>query len=173
MPAALIEVRRRYSTDEESAIVDTVHGALVTAFHVPPEDRTVRLVVHEPHRFACSPRLTEPERFTLVTIDCFAGRSVDAKRALYTRIVDGLAALGVPRNHVTVTLRESVTPARPGGAVPRAPSPPWIDCELRREYDGGEHTIVVRRVTDLGAGASRPPLFHRGRHGALEGRIAS
>ena len=107
MPTALIEVRRHYSTTEESAVIDAVHGALVAAFRIPQEDRTVRLVAYEPHRFACSPRLSTPEFFTLVSIDCFAGRSVQAKRALYLEIVDRLAALGIPRDHVTVTLRES------------------------------------------------------------------
>lgn len=109
MPSAQIEVRRRYSEQEEVAIIDAVHAALVAAFRIPPEDKDVRLVVHEAHRFACSPRLTEPEFFTLVSIDCFAGRSVQAKRNLYlyTEIVDRVAALGVPRDHVTITLRES------------------------------------------------------------------
>jgi flavin reductase (DIM6/NTAB) family NADH-FMN oxidoreductase RutF len=42
----------------------------------------------------------------------------------------------------------------------------WIGCTLWREYDGGDHTIVVGRVHDLGADATRSPLlFHRGRYG--------
>jgi 3-hydroxy-9,10-secoandrosta-1,3,5(10)-triene-9,17-dione monooxygenase reductase component len=42
----------------------------------------------------------------------------------------------------------------------------WIDSELWAEYDGGDHTIVVARVLDLGADASRSPLlFHRGGYG--------
>jgi 3-hydroxy-9,10-secoandrosta-1,3,5(10)-triene-9,17-dione monooxygenase reductase component len=42
----------------------------------------------------------------------------------------------------------------------------WIGCILWREYDGGDHTIVVGRVRDLAADASRLPLlFHRGRYG--------
>jgi 3-hydroxy-9,10-secoandrosta-1,3,5(10)-triene-9,17-dione monooxygenase reductase component len=42
----------------------------------------------------------------------------------------------------------------------------WIDSELWAEYDGGDHTIVVARVLDLGADASRAPLlFHRGAYG--------
>ncbi len=106
MPSALIEVRRRYSDDEEAAIIDAVHAALVDAFRIPPQDKHLRLVVHEPHRFACSPRLTHPERATIVSIDCFAGRSLDAKRKLYTGIVDRLEALGVPRDHVMIYLRE-------------------------------------------------------------------
>ena len=42
----------------------------------------------------------------------------------------------------------------------------WIDCELYAEHDGGDHTIVVGRVLDLGATAERMPLvFHRGAYG--------
>jgi 3-hydroxy-9,10-secoandrosta-1,3,5(10)-triene-9,17-dione monooxygenase reductase component len=42
----------------------------------------------------------------------------------------------------------------------------WIDSELWAEYDGGDHTIVVARVLDLGADPGRSPLvFHRGGYG--------
>jgi phenylpyruvate tautomerase PptA (4-oxalocrotonate tautomerase family) len=40
-------------------------------------------------------------------VDCFAGRSVEAKRRLYQEIVDRLEPLGIPRDHVSITLRES------------------------------------------------------------------
>ena len=44
----------------------------------------------------------------------------------------------------------------------------WIDGELWAEYDGGDHTIVVARVLDLGAHPGRRPLlFHRGSYGLL------
>ena len=42
----------------------------------------------------------------------------------------------------------------------------WIDCTLWAEYDGGDHTIAVGRVQDLGADPSRSPLlFYRGGYG--------
>ena len=106
MPASLIEVRRAYTPDEETALIDAVHAALVAAFRIPEADKTVRLLVHAPQRMACSPKLKQPERFTLVSIDAFAGRSLDAKRALYQAIVTGLEPLGIPRDHVKVLLRE-------------------------------------------------------------------
>ena len=109
MPSVLIEVRRQYSEAEEVRIIDAVHGALVTAFQIPPEDKDVRLVVHAPHRFACSPKRTQAEFFTLVSVDCFAGRSIDAKRKLYAGIVDGLEPFGVPRDHVTILVRDLPT----------------------------------------------------------------
>ena len=44
----------------------------------------------------------------------------------------------------------------------------WIACTLWREYDGGDHTIAVGEVHDLGADPTRTPLlFHRGRYGLL------
>ena len=44
----------------------------------------------------------------------------------------------------------------------------WIDAELWAEYDGGDHTIVVARVLDLGADPDRRPLlYHRGNYGLL------
>ena len=109
MPWALIEVRRLLSREEETAIIDAVHAALVAAFRIPAKDRHVRLQVHEPHRFAHPPTLAEPEYATLVSVDCFAGRSVEAKRRLYREIADRLEPLGIPRDHVSINLRESPT----------------------------------------------------------------
>ena len=109
MPHVLIETRREYTQAEEVALIDAVHGALVRAFRIPPNDRHVRLLVHEPHRFAVPPGMQEPDRFMQVSIDAFAGRSVDTKRALYREIVEALEPLGVPRDHVSVLVRESAT----------------------------------------------------------------
>lgn len=47
------------------------------------------------------------DTYTRVTIDCFAGRSLDAKRTLYREIVTRLEALGIPRHDVSILLRES------------------------------------------------------------------
>ena len=42
----------------------------------------------------------------------------------------------------------------------------WIGCTLYGEHDGGDHTLVVGRVTALAADPARAPLvFHRGRYG--------
>ena len=42
----------------------------------------------------------------------------------------------------------------------------WVDCALWAEYDGGDHTIVVGHVHDLGVDPSTPPLlYYRGAYG--------
>lgn len=107
MPHALIEVRRRWSDEEEVGLIEAVHGALIEAFRIPPKDKHIRLIEHLPHRCATPPSLSKPEYMTIVTIDCFSGRSVDAKRRLYTEIVDRLSALGIPRDHVSILVRDS------------------------------------------------------------------
>ncbi|NKY55536.1 tautomerase family protein [Nocardia flavorosea] len=55
-------------------------------------------------QFASTP--AQPDFLTLVHIDCFEGRSVDAKRRLYAEIVERLAAIGIPRDHVSITVRD-------------------------------------------------------------------
>jgi phenylpyruvate tautomerase PptA (4-oxalocrotonate tautomerase family) len=106
MPSVLIEVRRQYTQAEEIALMEAVHKALRDAFRILPGDRNVRLMVHEPHRFACPPDREKPEYCTHISIDAFAGRSLDAKRNLYKAIVDNLEPFGIPRDHVQIMIRE-------------------------------------------------------------------
>jgi 3-hydroxy-9,10-secoandrosta-1,3,5(10)-triene-9,17-dione monooxygenase reductase component len=45
----------------------------------------------------------------------------------------------------------------------------WLDGELWAEYDGGDHTLAVAQVLDLGADPDRRPLlYHRGSYGLLQ-----
>lgn len=86
--------------------MEAVHAALRDAFRILPHDRHVRLIAHEPHRFECPPGRSQPELYTHISIDAFVGRSLDAKRTLYSRVVENLEGLGVPRDHVKILLRE-------------------------------------------------------------------
>ena len=106
MPSVLIEVRKRYPQEEEVALMEAVHAALREAFGILSHDKNIRLVVHEPHRFACPPDREKPEFYTHISIDAFAGRSLDAKRNLYMSIVKNLEPFGIPKNHVKILLRE-------------------------------------------------------------------
>ncbi|HTJ43486.1 MAG TPA: tautomerase family protein [Kofleriaceae bacterium] len=106
MPSTTIEVRRAYSLDEEVALVEAVQTALRQALRLPEWDRNVRLVVHQPHRFAAPSNRAQPDRYTIVSIDMFAGRTLDTKRALYRAICERLAPCGIPPDHVLILLRE-------------------------------------------------------------------
>lgn len=106
MPAVLIEIRRECSPADETALIDAVHEALVSSLKIPADDRIVCLPAHAPHRFACPPGKIRPELFTLISVDLFSGRSLEAKRNLYAAIAANLGALGIPPNHILVRLRE-------------------------------------------------------------------
>lgn len=106
MPKVLIEVRNKYSQEDEIALMNAVHSAIAAAFK-KPDDINVILLVHEPHRFACPPSKSHPEQYTHVSIDCIAGRTLDTKRLLYRTIVENLETLGIPKDHVKILLREN------------------------------------------------------------------
>lgn len=56
----------------------------------------------------------------------------------------------------------------PGGNPLLAGASAWIECEIKTEYPGGDHLIVVADVRWLDAGpAERPLVYHRGRYTAL------
>lgn len=104
MPTVTIEVRRSYTDAQESQIIDAVHAAMMTGIQTPDWDKTIRYIEHPPHRFTGPPQRSD--RYTLITFDMFSGRSMQAKRRLYTALVENLAPLGIPPEEVLINLRE-------------------------------------------------------------------
>ena len=68
---------------------------MMEGLKIPEGDKTVRLVVHEPHRFP-----HDSERYTLVDVDLFSVRSFGAKKALYQAIVRNLEPFAIPPDQV-------------------------------------------------------------------------
>ncbi len=104
MPLVTIETRRGLSADQKKLVFDAVHAALVTAFRIPASDRHQRIVEYEPEDFEIPPG--KGDRYMVVQIDGFAGRSVDAKRLLYKEIATGLGAAGIPPEDVLIVVRD-------------------------------------------------------------------
>jgi flavin reductase (DIM6/NTAB) family NADH-FMN oxidoreductase RutF len=44
----------------------------------------------------------------------------------------------------------------------------WVDCSIEEVHDGGDHYLVVGRVTGLATGAGHPLIFYRGGFGGFE-----
>ena len=104
MPLVRIETRHWVAGDTKLSVLDAVHASLVAAFKIPAHDRNQRIVEYEPADFEAS--AGKGEHFTIVTIDAFAGRSVEAKRALYQELVSRLAPLGIPPNDLLVVVHD-------------------------------------------------------------------
>jgi phenylpyruvate tautomerase PptA (4-oxalocrotonate tautomerase family) len=104
MPLVRIEILEGRSVDERRQLLQAVHEALVEAFDIPEDDRTQRIVEHDPVNFEIPPGSSE--RYTLIEITAFPGRSRDAKAALYEAIVRRLGDVGVEANDVSIVLHE-------------------------------------------------------------------
>lgn len=104
MPLTRIEVFRGRPASERKRLLEAVHSALVEAFGIPEDDRTQRLIEHDPGSFEIPPGRSE--KYTLVEITAFPGRSPDAKRRLYKTIVRNLQEMGIPAGDISIVLHE-------------------------------------------------------------------
>jgi phenylpyruvate tautomerase PptA (4-oxalocrotonate tautomerase family) len=104
MPLARIEVRKKRPAEEVAAIMEAVYQAQREALMVPEGDRQIRYVEHKPAYFSVPPGKTE--NYTLVEITLFPGRSLEAKRHLYTSIVQRFGALGIAPSDIFIVLYE-------------------------------------------------------------------
>jgi phenylpyruvate tautomerase PptA (4-oxalocrotonate tautomerase family) len=103
MPNTLIATRSGWITDP-GAVIRAVQSALQEALKIPESDRVVRVIEHPPSHFAVPPG--RGEKFTLIEITMFSGRSMSAKRALYQAIVRNLGTLDVPPLDIKISLHE-------------------------------------------------------------------
>jgi phenylpyruvate tautomerase PptA (4-oxalocrotonate tautomerase family) len=104
VPNTLIATRAGWIKDP-AAVTEAIQSALREALKIPEWDRTLRLIEHPASHFAVPPG--RGEKFTLVEVTMFSGRSMAAKRALYQAIVRNLGALDVPPLDIKIALIEA------------------------------------------------------------------
>jgi phenylpyruvate tautomerase PptA (4-oxalocrotonate tautomerase family) len=88
---------------------DAIHRALVETINVPPADRFQVLTEHEPGDLVYDPGFLGVARtndIVIIQITISVGRTLAQKRALFRRIADNLAALGLRRDDVWINLIE-------------------------------------------------------------------
>lgn len=93
-----------WAVGSELKLIEAVQSALVAAFRIPESDRDVVLDLYDENRRIVA--TGRSERYTRIEIVGIAGRSMDAKRALFATIADNLEAVGVPRNETRTFLIE-------------------------------------------------------------------
>lgn len=104
MPNTLISLHRERPLAERTALLEAVQAALQEAIKIPDTDRCVRICTYRAGEFILKP--TQTENFTMVEIDLFSGRSLEAKKKLYQAIVRRLGEFGIAPLDVKVLLRE-------------------------------------------------------------------
>jgi len=109
MPLVRISLAKGRTAEERRRIGDAIHRALVETIDVPPLDRFQLITEHEPEDFVYDARYMDILRsanLVIAQITITTGRTLEKKRALFRRIADHLAALGLRREGVWVNLLE-------------------------------------------------------------------
>jgi Tautomerase enzyme. len=105
MPLVRVEILKGKSAEYKKAIMDGIHLALVEAFKIPDFDRNQRLYELERDNFETPD--TKSDRYTLVELTIFKGRSLNAKKLLFSSIVRNLAVSpGIEGDDITIVINE-------------------------------------------------------------------
>lgn len=104
MPSARIDVRRPRADHEVQAIIEAVYLAQRDALKVPENDRHILYTEHRPERFSLPPGTSD--NYTHIEITLFPGRSLAAKKNLYTGIIRRLGELGIAADDIFIILTE-------------------------------------------------------------------
>jgi phenylpyruvate tautomerase PptA (4-oxalocrotonate tautomerase family) len=122
MPVVRVDLYRGFSSEYKRQLLASVHEALVFAFQIPDGDRNQILSEHDEENFERS--AGRSRQVVIIEITAFHGRSKDAKRKLYRRLADNLAASpGIQPDDVLVYLVEptrenwSVSDGKPADEV--------------------------------------------------------
>lgn len=103
MPIVRIEIYKGFDAGYKTKILDSVHQALVDSFKIPDSDRNQLIYEFENDHFERS--ANKSRSFTIIEITAFKGRSREAKRKLYQKIVENLkASPGIQSNDVMIVL---------------------------------------------------------------------
>lgn len=104
MPLVKVSLLKGKSKEEKKALLDAIHSALMDAFKIPESDRNQRIFEFELENFDIPEEKTS--NYTLIEMDVFPGRSLDAKRKLYQTIVQNLKKLAIQPNDILIILNE-------------------------------------------------------------------
>lgn len=111
MPLVRIDLRVGRKPEFRRALGDAVYAAMTETANVPAGDRFVVVTEHDADGLLYDPAYLGVERtdgviFIQITLN--AGRTLEVKKALYRRIAERLADLGVRKEDVFVSLVEVV-----------------------------------------------------------------
>jgi phenylpyruvate tautomerase PptA (4-oxalocrotonate tautomerase family) len=109
VPLARISLRKGRPAEFRRRLGDAVHRAMVETIGVPELDRFQILTEHEPGDLVYDPGylgIARTNDIVIIQITISAGRTLAQKRALFRRIADNLAALGLRREDAWINLVE-------------------------------------------------------------------
>jgi 4-oxalocrotonate tautomerase len=110
MPVTRIAIREGKTPEHKEALMDEIYEAMRETLDIKDGDRFMAITEHGEHEFAYGPFLGIDRDDDLVQIQVFwaPGKAVDAKRAMYKRIVERLGTNpGVRAEDVLISVVET------------------------------------------------------------------
>lgn len=104
MPVTLVSIIEGRCPAQKRALMEAVQGAITSTLGLPQHDRNLRLAVHGKDEWLLPEG--KSERYVLVEIMLFAGRTPETKSRLFEAIVEALEGQGVQRGDVFLILNE-------------------------------------------------------------------
>ncbi|HEX7510149.1 MAG TPA: tautomerase family protein [Chitinivibrionales bacterium] len=104
MPIARIDVKKKWPTEQQHHLINSLHAAMVDALKIPEKDRNILYTEHQSDHFA-SP-LETSGNYVLVELSMFPGRSLEAKRNLYQGIVKRFGEIGIEPKDIFIVVHE-------------------------------------------------------------------
>ncbi len=105
MPIVRMEIYKGFDTTYKLKILDGVHKALVDSFKIPDSDRNQLIYEFDDAHFERS--AGKSRSFVIIGITAYKGRSREAKRMLYQKIIENLnVSPGIQPNDVLITIDE-------------------------------------------------------------------
>ena len=104
MPLVTVTMIKGKSKEFRKSILDVVHSSLVKAFKIPDHDRNQRIIEIDPDNYEFP--AGKSVNYMTIEMTVFPGRSIEAKRTLYKKMVTGLKALGIPSDDILIVLKE-------------------------------------------------------------------
>ncbi|MGO9887829.1 MAG: tautomerase family protein [Solirubrobacteraceae bacterium] len=94
MPITRIAIREGKTPEYKQALMDEIYQAMLETVAIKDGDRFMAITEHDEHAFAYGPFLGLERTDDLVQIQVFwaPGKAVDAKLAMYRKIVERLGA---------------------------------------------------------------------------------
>lgn len=109
MPLVRISLLKGRSPELRRKIGDAIHRAMVEAINVPQHDRFQLITEHEAGDLVYDSEylgIARTNEIVIAQITMNVGRTLAQKRALFRRIADNLAALGLRREDALINLVE-------------------------------------------------------------------
>jgi phenylpyruvate tautomerase PptA (4-oxalocrotonate tautomerase family) len=111
MPIVTLTLRKPKTAEFKTAVLDSVHAALVAAAGVDPNDRFQRVLELAPEDFRFHPSFPDlksdrTDDFVLVEILLAVGRSVKVKKQILRNAMEGLSRRGLDPENVMVCFQD-------------------------------------------------------------------